>query len=97
MGARLWRNFQAEGQRPTPEEFELAISLVEKFSSSDVEPEAYTDLYPTKVLAMLEEKSRGHHHCPTASGQVVDLNEALKRSLKQSEPREDERETANAL
>lgn len=56
--------------RPTAdaEEFELAISLVEKLSSSGVEPEAYTDLYRTQVLAMLEEKSRGHHHCPTASG-----------------------------
>ena len=47
---------KAENQRPTRGELELAQSLVEKLSSPDFEPETYSDIYRTQVLAMLKRR-----------------------------------------
>ena len=76
-------------RRPTRGELELAQSLVEKLSSPEFEPEAYSDMYRTQVLAMLEEKVKGSTITvpPRARppGKVVDLYEALKQSLQQTD------------
>jgi DNA end-binding protein Ku len=81
---------KAENQRPTRGELELAQSLVEKLSSPDFEPETYSDMYRTQVLAMLEEKVKGGTiTVPTPArppGKVVDLYEALKQSLREADP-----------
>jgi DNA end-binding protein Ku len=81
---------KGEGVWPTRGELELARSLVEKLSSPEFEPERYSDLYRTQVLAMLEEKVKGGTitvppHAPPR-GNVVDLYETLKRSLQQADP-----------
>ena len=77
-------------ERLTPGEFELATRLLEKLSSDDFEPEAYTDEHRARVLAKLDEKKKGREitvrrPAPPRAG-VVDLYEALKRSLQESQP-----------
>ena len=56
----------------------------------EFEPEAYTDLYRTKVLSMIEAKSKGREitvppRAP-ARGQVIDILAALKQSLDKAKP-----------
>ena len=70
-------------ERLTPDELELATRLLEKLSSDDFEPEAYTDEHRARVLAKIEEKKKGreNHGSPTSTtaGGAVDLYEALKQ------------------
>jgi DNA end-binding protein Ku len=77
---------KAEGQRLTPAEFELATGLVEKLSSAEFEPEAYSDEYRERVKAMLDQKAKGQEItiAPPAppSGHVVNLMDALKESMR---------------
>jgi DNA end-binding protein Ku len=77
---------KGEASRLTAAEFELANGLVEKLSSENFEPEAYEDDYRNRVLAMIEEKTKGREitippRAP-ARGGVIDLMEALKESMK---------------
>ena len=89
------RDFDAiakgDGARLTPEEFQLATGLMEKLSNPEFEPEAYSDVYRTQVLSMIEEKSKGREitvppRAP-ARGQVIDILAALKQSRDKSKPR----------
>ena len=62
--------------------------MIEKLSSADFQPEAYTE-YRTRVLAMLDEKQKGRKitvapHVPPR-GRVVDIYEALKKKSRDSE------------
>ena len=82
---------RAEGERLTPEEFKLAAGLVEKLSSEEFQPEAYQDEHRARVLAMLDEKQKGQEISVAPRvlprGQVIDIYEALKRSLATAKPR----------
>ncbi|MFO0548060.1 MAG: Ku protein [Polyangiaceae bacterium] len=72
-----------------PVESELADKLVEQLSKDDFDPEQYHDTYRDRVLAAVEQKAAGQEvtvveEAPQA--QIIDLFEALKRSLKTAEP-----------
>ena len=62
------------------------MSLIEKMSSADFEPERYADEYRERALAMIEKKVEGQEikavaPAPRRTGQVVDIFAALKKSL----------------
>jgi DNA end-binding protein Ku len=68
------------------EQLELGMSLIEKMSSPDFEPERYADEYRERALAMIEKKVEGQEFkavpsAPRRNGQVVDIFAALKKSL----------------
>jgi DNA end-binding protein Ku len=73
---------------PDTEMIELAVQLIDK-KSSDFVPEKYEDHYQTALKALVEEKLKGHkiiaphEDGPSKGSNVVDLMEALKRSLGQ--------------
>jgi len=66
-------------------EIALAEQLVDKVSSDSFHPENYRDDVKDRVLAQIQQKSEGHAisapAAPVAKAQVIDLMEALKRSL----------------
>ncbi len=66
-------------------EIALAEQLVDKVSSDSFHPENYRDDVKDRVLAQIQQKSEGHAIAapavPAAKAQVIDLMEALKRSL----------------
>ncbi len=77
-------------------EIALAEQLVDKVSSDTFHPENYRDDVKDRVLAQIHQKTEGHAitapAAPAAKAQVIDLMEALKRSLsldsgKSSNPR----------
>ena len=62
------------------------MSLIEKMSSADFEPERYADEYRERALAMIEKKVEGQEVkavplAPRRTGQVVDIFAALRKSL----------------
>ncbi|MDR7523142.1 MAG: Ku protein [Armatimonadota bacterium] len=73
-------------------ELELALRLIEELSSEEFRPEAYRDEYRLRVLDLINMKIEGRE--VTAVGpqvqraQVIDLMEALKKSLERRVPRE---------
>jgi len=84
------RDFDAiakgEGVQLPGEQLELGMSLIEKMSSADFEPERYADEYRERALAMIEQKVEGQEIKAVApstrrTGQVVDIFAALKKSL----------------
>ena len=67
-------------------ELELGVGLIERLTSEEFKPENYKDEYRIRVLGMLDEKSKGKEividKAPTPKhGQVIDIMEALKRSM----------------
>jgi DNA end-binding protein Ku len=80
---------QSEVPQPTTREVKegeiaLAEQLVDKVSSDAFHPENYRDDVKDRVLAQIQQKSEGHAiaaPAPAAKAQVIDLMEALKRSL----------------
>jgi DNA end-binding protein Ku len=73
------------------EQLELGMSLIEKMSSADFEPEGYADEYRERALAMIEKKVEGQKikavaPAPRRTGQVVDIFAALKKSLEEAKP-----------
>jgi DNA end-binding protein Ku len=68
------------------QELELGVGLVDRLTSEEFHPENYQDEYRIRVLAMLDEKSKGKEAtiaapAPQRGGKVVDIMEALKRSM----------------
>jgi Ku70/Ku80 beta-barrel domain len=64
-------------------EVELGVGLIERLTSEEFHPEDYKDEYRIRVLAMLDEKSKGKEvtikvPSPQRDGKVVDIMEALK-------------------
>ena len=60
--------------------------MIDRLTSEEFQPENYKDEYRIRVLAMLEEKSKGKEividQAPTPKpGQVIDIMEALRRSM----------------
>jgi DNA end-binding protein Ku len=70
-------------------ELQLAGKLVESLSSKEWEPEKYHDTYRERVLELIRKKQEGQEIVApapaAASGEVLDLMEALKRSLQKRE------------
>ena len=69
----------------TPVESNLADKLIEQLTTDGFEPDRYRDTYTDRVREAIEQKVAGQqihvsHQQPTA--QIIDLFEALKRSLK---------------
>jgi DNA end-binding protein Ku len=84
------RDFQqipkGEKVKVSEKEVELGISLIDRLTSEEFKPENYKDEYRIRVLAMLDDKSKGKEividTAPAPKrGQVVDIMEALKRSM----------------
>jgi DNA end-binding protein Ku len=68
------------------QELELGVGLIDKLSAEKFHPENYKDEYRIRVLAMLDEKSKAKEVTLAApalqrGGKVVDIMEALKRSM----------------
>jgi DNA end-binding protein Ku len=89
------RNFadipKAENAKLSKEESQLGADLIESMSD-EFEPERYKDEYRIRVLAMLDEKSKGREITvppPTEPrhGQVIDLMQALKESMERARPK----------
>ena len=67
-------------------ELELGIGLIDRLTSEEFDPRNYKDEYRICLLAMLDEKSKGKEvtiaaPAPERGGKVVDIMEALKRSM----------------
>ena len=84
------RDFQhvPEGEKVnvSKQELELGLGLIDRLTSEEFHPENYEDEYRIRVLAMLDEKSKGKEitisaPAPQGRGKVVDIMEALKRSM----------------
>jgi DNA end-binding protein Ku len=78
---------RAESERVTPDELKLAQGLLDRMSDGAFEPEKYQDEYRIRVLAMIDEKVKGHKITaappPVAKpGPLIDLMEALRQSMK---------------
>lgn len=85
---RSLKDLNIEKVTVSPAELQLALQLIDQISEEDYDPTKYEDEEKKRVLAAIEEKINGkqiiavaHNEEPT-SGQVIDLMEALKASLR---------------
>ena len=77
---------KGENVKVSETELNLGVGLIERLTSEEFKPENYKDEYRIRVLGMLDEKSKGKEiligKAPAPKhGQVIDLMEALKRSM----------------
>jgi len=82
---------RATGFEFKPIEEQLADQLIEQLSSDAFTPENYHDEYRQRVLAAVEQKVAGEEVTVTPEqpqAQIIDLFEALKRSLKSGDAAE---------
>ena len=91
----------AKGVKPSEDEIQMGIELVEQQSNEEAHLKKYEDPYRLKVLDLVESKVKGEKveaaPVPKPRGQVVDLMEALKKSLAGGKvAREEKKETAPA-
>jgi DNA end-binding protein Ku len=74
-------------------ELNLADKLIESLTNEKWQPEKYHDTYRERVLELISKKQQGEQISaapkPTGRGQVMDLMEALKRSLEKNEKRKE--------
>ncbi|MDR7544296.1 MAG: Ku protein [Armatimonadota bacterium] len=73
-------------------ELELAVRLIDELASDEFRPEQYQDEYRMRVLDLINTKVEGREVTPVGPqvqrAQVIDLMEALKKSLEKRVPRE---------
>lgn len=71
--------------KPDKQMIEIAERIIEQ-QEGEFDPDEFTDRYEDALRALIEEKKRGHEITqspePKDTGNVVDLMEALKRSLR---------------
>ena len=77
---------KGENVKISETELDLGVGLIERLTSEEFKPENYKDEYRIRVLGMLDEKSKGKEividKAPEPKhGQVIDIMEALKRSM----------------
>jgi DNA end-binding protein Ku len=76
---------KGESVKTKESELQLALRLVRELASEAFDPKKYDDEYRRRVLALLKEKAEGNEVTiapPRAPrGKVIDLMDALKRSL----------------
>jgi DNA end-binding protein Ku len=83
------RNFgeigKGESAKITGAETKLATRLIDELSNDVFEPEKYEDEYSQRVLNLVKEKAEGKEisvsQTPPQRGNVIDIMEALKKSL----------------
>ena len=83
------RNFdeigKGESAKISSSETKLATRLIDELSNDAFEPEKYEDEYAQRVLDLVKKKAEGEEVTvsltPPQQGKVIDLMEALKRSL----------------
>jgi len=83
------RNFdeigKGESAKISSSETKLATRLIDELSNEAFEPEKYEDEYAQRVLDLIKKKAEGEEVTvsltPPQQGKVIDLMEALKRSL----------------
>jgi DNA end-binding protein Ku len=83
------RNFseigKGESAKISASETKLATRLIEELSNDEFEPEKYEDEYAQRVLDLVKKKAEGEEitipQPAPQRGNVIDLMEALKRSL----------------
>jgi DNA end-binding protein Ku len=90
---------KGENVKVSQQELELGVDLIDKLSAED--PENYKDEYRIRVLAMLDEKSKGKEVTiaappPERGGKVVNIMEALKRSMERIPAKKKPATTATA-
>ncbi len=73
-------------------EVDLAVRLIDELASDEFTPERYQDEYRMRVLDLINRKVEGQEVTPvgpqTQRAQVIDLMEALKKSLEKRVPKE---------
>lgn len=87
------------GAKPKDQEIKLAQQLVESLIT-DFEPEKYSDLYASQLKEMIEAKRAGREVAATPEphrAPVIDLMEALKKSLAQREGAQPKKAPARAV
>jgi DNA end-binding protein Ku len=67
-------------------EVELGVGLIDRLTAEEFNPDSYKDEYRIRVLAMVDEKSKGKEvtiaaPAPERGGKVVNIMEALKGSM----------------
>jgi DNA end-binding protein Ku len=70
------------------QEIHLAAKLIQSLSSDQWDPHKYHDTYRERVLELIQKKQQGQEivaTLPRPTGEVLDLMEALKRSLQKGE------------
>ena len=76
---------KGESIKITTPETKLAMRLIEELSNDAFEPEKYEDEYAERVLDLVKKKAEGEEitvsQTPPQRGNVIDLMEALKKSL----------------
>lgn len=76
---------KGESVKITAPETKLAIRLIDELSNDAFEPEKYEDEYSQRVLELVKKKAAGEEitvsQVSPQRGNVIDLMEALKRSL----------------
>jgi DNA end-binding protein Ku len=77
---------KGENVKVPQQELELGVGLIDRLTSEEFNLEKFKDEYRIRVLAMLDEKSKGKEividKAPAPKhGQVIDIMEALKRSM----------------
>jgi DNA end-binding protein Ku len=73
-------------RKSSPAELKLARQLIDQVSSQKFEPEKYTDEVRKRIEALIKAKAKGQPieaPAPRRKAEVVDLMEALKKSLGQ--------------
>lgn len=75
-------------------ELKLATQLIEQQASDAFDPGAYTDEVKARIEKAIEQKVQGEEiavseEAPAPGGQVIDLMEALRASLKKRAPEEE--------
>jgi DNA end-binding protein Ku len=73
-------------------ELDLAVRLIDELASDEFKPEQYEDEYRMRVLDLINTKVEGKEVTPAGPqvqrAQVIDLMEALKKSLEKRVPKE---------
>ena len=76
---------KGESVQITAAETKLAMRLIEELSNDAFEPEKYEDEYSQRVLEFVKKKAEGEEitvsQTPPQRGNVIDLLDALKKSL----------------
>ena len=77
---------KGENVKVSANELELGVGLIDRLTSDEFNLEKFKDEYRIRVLGMLDEKSKGKEividkAAAPKHGQVIDIMEALKRSM----------------
>lgn len=83
---------KGENMKMSEKELELGIGLIDRLTSDEFNPENYKDEYRIRVLAMLDEKSKGKGSVIDTArgprhGQLIAIAEALNVAWHACQPK----------